>query len=500
MTGLLLQMATTARDLVRSARNMNEQVQLNADLLQAARDYQGASYREVREPGPAPKAALDASRRRLERLLDDVARLPVQSEDDRRAAALITRHGHIVLEHFRNSRALVDAVDRKWHAAGMVPALKEASRVTAPAFALERVLRSTIGRGHGKVVAATDRAQALINVAVIAAIIGLLLAVGCSALVLLLVQFRLRPGLRSLQEGVQAFRAGLLHRRISPSGNDELADLSGAFNAMAATIEEKHAALLGVQDGLERTIAERTGELQHAYAQLSMRDERRRDFLANISHELKTALTVIRGEADVALRLSGRPGVDPHEALERIFEQAEDVNRIVGDLLLLALAEAGGLSLDRSPCDLQEILRRVAGDFDALAGDMGGAIRVEEGHGVPALVDPDKLRRALATLVENALHHCPRGVGIVLSVHERDAEAVIEVCDDGPGIDPALAAQLFQRFRRGDTASEGSGLGLNLAHALVEAHAGQMAIEARPGGGTRVWLALPLSQTEMEAA
>ncbi len=500
LTFLLLQTASAALDVVSSARQMNEWVEVNTNLLSAARDYQGASYREVREPGVETQSALEASRTRFEKLLDDAARLPVTNENDREAAELITRNGGIVLEHFKHAQAHIEAVDAKWHEGGLRPALIEMNRITAPLYELERVLRSTIGHGHSQVVAATERTKSLINFAVVASFLGMLLAIGFSIIVLLLLEMRLRPALRNLQDGVQAFRAGQFDRRIPQKGDDELTHLSSAFNAMAATIAEKHQALRDVQDGLERTIADRTDELERANAKLSAMDERRRAFLANISHELRTPLTIIRGEAEVALRMFDRPGADPHDALERIFDQTQDLSHMVDELLLLALAEAGGLPLDRQVQDLQKIVARVSSDFGVLARDMGGSIQAMGGPATYARVDKDKLRRALATLVENALRHCPPGVNIVMEASAQGEQAVIAVCDDGPGIDPAITQQLFQRFKRGTTDSEGSGLGLNLAHALIEAHGGQIILQSRPGGGTRVVLSLPLHCAEMEAA
>lgn len=500
LTVLLFQTASAALDVVSSARQMDEWVEVNTNLLTAARDYQGSSYRHVSEPTPAKQAAQDAARTRFESLLDAAGRLPVTDQDDRKAAAQVAHYGRIVLEYFRHSEEHVSTVEAKWRTGGMRPAMIEANRITQPIYNLDRVLRAAITRGHGKVVNATDRAGALINFALVASFFGMLLAIGFSVIVLMLLELRLRPGLRNLQDGVQAFRAGQLDLRIPQRGNDELTHLSRAFNAMAATIAQKHRALRDVQNGLERTIAHRTDELQRANEKLSAMDERRRAFLANISHELRTPLTIIRGEAEVALRIFDRPGADPHDALERIFEQTQDLSHMVDELLLLALAEAGGLQLDRKVHDLQDIIARVGSDFGVLARDMGGSIHAMRGPATHAQVDKDKLRRALATLVENALRHCPPGVNIVMEVSVQGEQAVIAVCDDGPGIDPAVTEQLFQRFKRGTTTGEGSGLGLNLAHALIEAHEGQINLQSRPGGGTRVVLSLPMFCAEMEAA
>src|SRR5690606_4040071 len=208
-------------------------------------------------------------------------------------------------------------------------------------------------------------------------------------------------------------------------------------------------------------------------------DERRRAFLADVSHQLRTPLTIIRGETQVALKTADDPGFDPQEALEHILDQTQHLGRMVNDLFLIARAEAGGLPLDRRYHDLGDMVARVAADFENLARENAGSIRARAQAGVVAHVDADRLRRALTALIENAMRHCQPGVNIVIEVQRSEAGAVIAVCDDGPGVPPADVERLFERFRRGETDGEGSGLGLSLVRALVEAHGGKAFIEPR---------------------
>lgn len=500
LTGLLLLTAWTANDVVDAASRAQERVRIYSQLHNASRDYQGASYGFVRDPGHKSWAAVAESRSRFERLLVDVSQLPVSNPRDRRLKKLIAERGKVVLERFRNTDQLVKRVDTVWREHGSRAALVEVKRVSAPAMALQDALEVEVDRGGVAVTKATERALGLIRIAVAASFIGLILALGFLLVVQSLLHARLGPGLRRLEKGAQAFGAGDLDHRISLGGTDELSRLATAFDTMAATIAEKQTALREVQLGLERAVAARTEELQRVNAQLSVADERRRAFLADVSHELRTPLTVIRGETQVALRTADQPGFDPHDVFERILQQTLDLSRMVDDLFLIARAEAGGLPLERELLDLQEIAARVAGDFGTLASETGGSIRAAPGCGTIAFVDPARLRCALAALIDNALRHCQPGVNVEIEVQEIGHIAAITVSDDGPGIDPALAQQLFQRFRRGQTRGEGSGLGLSLVNALVEAHGGRAYLEERPGGGTRAVMQFPLSVPEQVAA
>lgn len=500
LTGLLLLTARAAGDVVLTARMTHNRVLVFTQLEAAARKYQNASYQHVREPGALARRAVIEARTRFENLLLEAARLPAADTREAAVAKLISRQGASVLGHFEHAERLVSGVDQKWREGGSRAALQEVNRISQPIFALQGTLQGEIRRGDWTVAEATRNAQRLIDGSVVGALLGLLVALAFSLAVHLLLHLRLRPGLRRLEEGTQAFGTGELGHRIGLGGKDELGRLSSAFDTLAETIACNQRELQEVQAGLEQTVAARTAELREANAELSSVDERRRAFLADVSHELRTPLTVIRGEAQVALRLADRPGFDSQDAFDRILAQTEDLGRMVDDLFLIARAQAGGLPLYLQRFDLQEVVERVAGDFENLASERGGSIRAVRGVPVRASIDEDRLRRALAALIENALRHCPGGVNITLEAFERDGSAVIAVSDDGPGIDFAHAEELFQRFRRGESRGEGSGLGLSLVNALVIAHGGTTAIEASCSGGTRVTMSLPTDVPRKEAA
>jgi len=288
LTALLLLTAHSANEVIEAVRRSQDRVRVYGQLQMAARMYQAASFESVREPGPRTRRSFGEARARLESVLGEVQQLPAPDRRGLEAKRRIVRQGRALVERFANAGAMVRSVDERWRVGGSQAALKEVNRLSGPIFDLRDTLKEEIDRGDNEVAAATTRAESLTRLAVIGSLIGLLFAFGFSLCVQLLLHLRLRPGLRRLEASADAFRAGTLDHRIGLAGNDELARLSSAFDAMARTIAEKQDALRETQAGLERAVASRTDQLQRANAELSASDERRRACMADISHELRT--------------------------------------------------------------------------------------------------------------------------------------------------------------------------------------------------------------------
>jgi signal transduction histidine kinase len=231
--------------------------------------------------------------------------------------------------------------------------------------------------------------------------------------------------------------------------------------------------------------------LQQANQTLAAEDESRRAFFAEASHELRMPLTIIRGEAQIALRNQGEAHHDTVEALGRILDQTRAVSRVLDDLFLIARAAAGGLTMSMRRLDAGQLVRQTACEFSTLASEYGATMQCRADLGLEVMADAGRLRQALAALIDNALRHTRKGVALLVEGYRDGSQVVLAVSDDGPGIDPAMAQQLFQRFRRGHTRSEGSGLGLAVVRALAIAHRGSVVIERSSGGGARVCIALP---------
>ncbi len=488
LAGLLLFIASTASRVLNAARVSHERVQIFTQLDRSIYDLQVLRYQQLRNAGPDADQAFARGTRKVQDLLRASSELPALTDHDRAVALEIEQKGRVAQEYLAQLPQLVRQVDVTLREVGSVAGMRELRRVSAPLSALTSALQREIRAGGTQVALRTANAHRLISLAVGASLIGFLLAVGMSATVHMLLHRRLRPGLVGLERGAQSFAGGNLDYRIELSGSDELTRLGRAFNLMAQALADKQRTLQDAQIDLEQKVAERTQQLRLANEKLSTADERRRAFLADVSHELRTPLTIIRGETEVALRTAENASFDASDVFGRILEQTRDLSRMVDDLFVIALAESGSLPLERKTLDLFEVASRVANDFGTLANEAGGSVCVLQGPGCLALIDPERVRRAIAALIENAMRHCQPAVKVEIEVHMIDGHPSIVVTDDGPGIDLSVAPGLFERFRRGDTRGEGSGLGLSLVSALMEAHGGRAYLAIAPNGGTRAVL------------
>jgi signal transduction histidine kinase len=226
-------------------------------------------------------------------------------------------------------------------------------------------------------------------------------------------------------------------------------------------------------------------------------DETRRGFFADISHELRTPLTVIRGEGEISLRGKNKRIVEYKRSIERIVEQAKHLSVLVNDLLFIARQGAGAARLNLQPIDLGNLVEKVCGDAKVIAYGKSVDIALANGSAGHEMVqgDPARLRQMLMVLLDNAVRYSKSKGAIEVKVGRSNGEVTVSVADRGVGIPQEELEGVFERFRRGGSASdmneEGLGLGLPLAKAIVEAHKGQIRMESRVGEGTTVTVALP---------
>jgi len=220
--------------------------------------------------------------------------------------------------------------------------------------------------------------------------------------------------------------------------------------------------------------------------------EAQRRFVADASHELRSPLTVMRGDLDVALRRE-RSVEELRAVLERLREEVDDMTVLAGNLLVLARADAGLPASALSEADLADVVDRVVAKAAAQAEASGVALSASAAAS-PVRGDAALLERAIGNLVENALQHAPRGSRVAVRCAVGGGGATVEVEDDGPGIGPEHAAHVFDRFYRADPArgrDAGAGLGLPIARAIAEAHGGTLTfVRERPGALFRMTLPL----------
>jgi signal transduction histidine kinase len=217
--------------------------------------------------------------------------------------------------------------------------------------------------------------------------------------------------------------------------------------------------------------------------------ERERRFVADASHELRTPVAVIKAELEAALR-AGDHDSQVRAALVAALEECDHLAQLAEDLLVVARAAEGELPVRREPVAIRPLLEGVRERFDDRARERGREIRVDGAGDLSVEADEFRLRQALGNLVDNALRY-GEGEIVLSSRRPPDAAALeLDVSDQGPGFEPALAERAFERFARGDEARTrgGTGLGLAIVRAIAEAHGGGAEIVAGDGAVVRIRL------------
>jgi two-component system sensor histidine kinase BaeS len=272
--------------------------------------------------------------------------------------------------------------------------------------------------------------------------------------------------------------AGALRRRIAPIG---------ALIEAAAQIERgDYSVRVPERGGREVRALARTFNTMSA--RLSAIDSQRRSFLADVAHELRTPLAIMRGRLEAML-----DGIHPRDDdhLRAILGHAESLERLVGDVATVAQAETGALPLNLEQVDLAVLASAVAEDFAEASRQGGMEIRVRVGvDATPLTADAARMRQALANLVANALRYGAPGGVIDIAVDRTAEGTVLTVRDDGTGISSELLPHVFERFVRGPD-SRGSGLGLPIVADIAAAHGGSATAASTPGEGTTVTLVIP---------
>ena len=274
---------------------------------------------------------------------------------------------------------------------------------------------------------------------------------------------RISSPLRQLNRAAESLASGDLRARVRPPMLRELADLALSFNRMADSLEAA--------------------------------DQQRRQLTADVAHELRTPLSIIKG------RLEGvQDGIyraDPAQ-IDGLLDEVALLERLIDDLRLLALADAGQLALYVETVDPAHLVRDAQRSFAQQAEQRGVSLRSAPSADLPELsADPQRIAQVLGNLVVNALRHTPPGGTVGIGATHDGSAVTFAVCDSGSGIDPADLPYIFDRFYRADRSrtrgSGGAGLGLAIARRIVEAHSGRIWAVSVPGQGATVSFTLPLA-------
>jgi two-component system OmpR family sensor kinase len=314
----------------------------------------------------------------------------------------------------------------------------------------------------------TGAAQSFLNEVNRSLLQAALIAAGLGVLIGWIMARGLSAPLVQLAAAARRLAQGQFDERVSVRGAEELTDLAGAFNEMAANLQQA--------------------------------DSLRRNLVADIAHELRTPLSIIQGNLQAIL-----DDVYPLDKTEiaDIFDETIMLNRLISDLRELAQAEAGQLQLHRQPTDLLLLVKTVTDLFGESAREKEITLQTALSPKIPSLpADADRLRQVLHNLLGNAVRHTPAGgvVTVAADLINGDESVQISVTDTGPGIAPEDLPHVFDRFWRADKSRAreygGSGLGLAIARQLVEAHGGQIGVRSpgASGPGSQFWFTLPMKK------
>jgi two-component system, OmpR family, sensor kinase len=387
-------------------------------------------------------------------------------------------------------------------ASGEIPQLPPVQRLISNAALHPSTVGSVNGPGHWRALAlrGPDGGEVLLAIYMGPADttasqlrVAIFVAGGVMAAILLAGGFWLeRLGLRPIAEMTtvaDAITGGDRSRRVvTTPRSGEAAHLASAFNAML----DKQDAMLDrqteIEDGLRR-------------------------FIADASHELRTPISVISGLTQLWRQGDFKEGAELDQAMRRIGQESNRMWTLAEELLLLAHLDAGSRP-QLSRVELGQIVEEVMAD--AAVTNPSRHITAEVDPGIDARGDPQALRRVISNLVVNSLVHTP--ATSMISIRARRAEptpgaavempqgascggtfdAVVEVSDSGPGMDPTLAKHAFERFWRADpsrSSGAGAGLGLSIAKAIIDSHGGRIELESAPDIGTTVRIVLPVSRS-----
>jgi signal transduction histidine kinase len=276
-----------------------------------------------------------------------------------------------------------------------------------------------------------------------------------------LVSQRILAPVRSLNVAALRLGHGDLSQRVEVEDHGEMGRLAETFNAMAQNLEKA--------------------------------EQQRRHMVADVAHELRTPLSNIRGYLEAV-----KDGVVQPDAqtIDTIYQQVLHLSRLVEDLRLLALAEAGALKLDLRPDSMEELLKKAVDAFSPRATAKGLTLDLEVDDNLPLVsMDRTRISQVLSNLMDNAIFHTSEGGRVSVKAVEKQGRVLVSVSDTGVGIEEEALEHIFDRFYRVDPsrnrATGGAGLGLTIAKQIVEAHGGTIQAESAPGRGSVFTFDLP---------
>ncbi len=304
----------------------------------------------------------------------------------------------------------------------------------------------------------------------------------------------MRP-LDNIRHAIRAIGEGKFDHRVEAAGRDEFSLISKTFNETADALAEQRVSMTADRKRLGDEVEERTRELSGALVRLRSVDSRQAQILSEVSHQLRTPLTVIRGEADVALR-GKHSAEDQHETLLRIQGQARALGQLLEDLINYARSDVQGHQRVAEKISLEEVAAAAVQDCMILA-DVREVNIASTFSKQPCWVSGDfgRLKQAIVIGLDNAIKHSAPGAKICVRTASDGDQVSVSITDEGPGIAAEDLPHVFERFFRSHRGDEllnsGLGIGLSIAKDIVEQHDGSISLENRAAGGARFHIVLP---------
>ncbi|MCC7104495.1 MAG: HAMP domain-containing protein [Chloroflexi bacterium] len=270
--------------------------------------------------------------------------------------------------------------------------------------------------------------------------------------------------IRQLARGAHALAAGDLEQHLEARSSDEVGELVDSFNSLAY--------------------------------QLRTLEESRREFAADVSHELHSLAAAMQTAAEALSRGAGDVPEVRQRLVEGLVGHTHRLSRLAEDLLQLARIQVGRLTLEREACSLTDVVEQTVAEFGAEAAAHGVTLNVEADEQMPFDGDQARLVQTLGNLVENALKYTPSGGSVWVTAHRQDGVYELRVADTGPGIPPEELPRIWDRYHRvegrASDGPSGTGLGLAIAAGIVKSHGGTIGAVSAVGQGTTFTIRLPV--------
>ncbi len=293
---------------------------------------------------------------------------------------------------------------------------------------------------------------------------------------------RLTNPISQLHQQMEDIIKGNTEKEVQIVAQDEVGRLSAVFNQMMSELRLRH-----------QSLAESQRKYRELYEKLQELYNLRSIFVSDVSHHLRTPLTVINGQVEVTLRQE-RKVEEYKEVLQIITEETKHLSKIVDSLLTLAKADAGNLVFLQEEVDLSEICQHLLKQACLLANDKGIQFEHEIENNCLLRGDPNRLAELISNLIENAVKYTPPGNSIKVALKNTPDKIIFTVIDTGIGIPPEETNKIFDRFYRGKNTppkSKGAGLGLAICHSIVKAHGGTIEVLSQVGKGSTFQVTLP---------